>query len=288
MGKSNILKRGGKNLDLENWKVYHPNGKHMFTCAGKKARWYLDRDLAIQIGDFEIQFTFEPNGHGFADNEEFGRSIREAKCVVSGTKEDLQRHHIVPYCYRRHFPPIYKSKNHHDVVLMNHDIHSEYEIEAMKFKDELAGKYGVKTINEYNKAYSRMLREYNRDKTIVLSKINAIFRGYGKLSRNTIHENLHYISRYTELDLDFLMNCNYIQLMKLFQILQKEYTSDFFRFKQRHAQYYDHGWHLVKRLDTDEKIFQFVKSWRKHFVDTVNPQYMPIGWSINFRHKTKL
>ena len=286
--RNNILKIGGKNLDFENWKVYHPDGNHMFTCGGKKARWYLERDLAIEIGPFEIQFTFEPNGHGFADNEEFGRSVREALCVVSGGQDDLQRHHIVPYCYRSHFPEMYKSKNHHDVVLINHDLHADYEVEATKFKDELAMRYGVKKISECNKAYSKAIRDFNRSNTIALSRLNAIFRGYGKISTETIYEYLKYVADNVDIDYGFLKKCNYIQLMKLKLILQKKYTDEIEMFKRRHSRFYDHGWHLVKKLDTDEKILEFVILWREHFLDTMDPKYMPEGWSVNFRHKTRI
>ena len=40
--------------------------------------------------------------------------------------------------------------------------------------------------------------------------------------------------------------------------------------------------------DTEEKIMEFVKLWRTHFIETMKPKYMPQGWSINFRIKTKL
>lgn len=288
MSNNNVLKIGGKNLDFENWVVYHPNGRHMFTCGGKKARWYLDRDLAIQTGDFKIRLTFEPNGYGFADNEEFGRSIREARCVVSGVRNDLQRHHIVPYCYRSQFPEKYKSKNHHDVVLINHDRHAEYEHEAIKFKDFLANKYGVKTIEEYNKEYSQLIREFNSDKLIVLSKLSALYKGYGKLSNQMIYDNLMLVSDVTGIDYNFLINCNYIQILKLYNLLSEKFMSELDTFKEKNIKLYDHGWHLVQKLNTDEKIEEFVKLWREHFINVANPQYMPEGWSVDFRHKTTL
>ena len=102
--ENNILQSGSNNLNTENWKVYHPNGKHMFNCGEKKTRWYLERNLAVDIGNKKIKLTFIPRGNGFEDNEEFGRGIREARCVVTGIEENLQRHHIVPYCYRTYFP----------------------------------------------------------------------------------------------------------------------------------------------------------------------------------------
>lgn len=288
MGNNNILKRGGKNLDLENWFVYHPNGKHMFTCGSKKAHWYLDRDLAKQIGPFKIKFTFEPNGLGYDDDEDFGRAVREPICVVTGREDNLQRHHIVPYCYRSHFSSKYKSKNHHDVVLLNADVHSEYEKEADKFKDEIAHVYGIKTISEYNAAYVRALRDISKDNSVLISKIAILFKRYGQLPREAILENLKYVSKRIDLSMDFMCNLNYIQLLKLYNILKSEIEENTYEFKGRHRKFYDHGWHLVQKLNSDEKIFDFVKLWRKHFIETMNPQYMPEGWSIDFRYKTKL
>ena len=284
--RNNILKSGSKNFDVENLKVYHPSGRHMFTCGGKKALWYLDRDLAVQINENEIQFTFEPNGHGFSDNEDFGRSIREVKCVVDGVRDDLQRHHIIPYCYRKYFPVEYKSKNHHDVVLMNHDVHAEYEIEAMKYKDFMAEKYGIDTIDEYNKIYTRLLRAMNKNNTIVLSKLTAIFKGHGRIPSEMVRENLKAISLHTEIDFDFLCGCNYIQLMKLYRLLSERYKNEMQKFQDENRQFYDHGYHLVQKLDTPDKMEEFVKLWRKHFIDTTQPKYMPDGWSIDFRIKT--
>ena len=286
--RNNILKIGGKNLNLENWKVYHPNGNHMFTCSGKKARWYLDRDLAIAMDDFAIQLTFKPNGLGFSENEEFGRSIREARCVVTGFKDDLQRHHIVPYCYRKYFPEIYKSKNHHDVVLINHDKHSEYEIEATKYKDELALEYNIKTIQEYNKAYSLLLKENNGDTVCAINNLNAIFSGYGKIPMVNIRRNLMSVSLNTGIPYDILLEFNYIQLYKVLLELKKEYEHVSQHFQQRHRQFYEHGYHLIRKLNTEDKMREFIILWRKHFIETMNPQFMPNGWSINFRIKTKL
>lgn len=284
--KKNVLKIGSKNLDSENWKVFHPMGKHMFTCSGRKARWYLSKKLAKKIGEYEIKLTFEPNGMGYEEDEEFGRAVRKTRCVVSGVRTKLQRHHIVPYCYRSHFPDKYKTKNHHDVVLINCERHLDYEMKATEYKDQLAREYGIKTISEYNRAYSQALNEFNREIRISLSKLNAIFSGYNRISLDRIYDNLKYVSETTGIDFNFLKNCSYIQLFKLSKILYDEYSNDLNKFKSRHSKYYDHGWHLVKKLDSDEKIEKFIKLWRKHFIDTMNPQFMPHGWSVDFRCKT--
>ena len=82
--RNNILKLGSKNLNAENWEVYHPDGTHMFTCGEKKATWYLERKLAERTANGKIMLTFEPKGNGFEANEIFGKSVRETICVVSG------------------------------------------------------------------------------------------------------------------------------------------------------------------------------------------------------------
>lgn len=286
--KNNILKVGSKNLNAENWLVFHPNGRHMFTCGEKKAQWYMDRDLAIQIGEKEIELTFIPKGNGFEDNEEFGRSIRESRCVVSGREDGLQRHHIVPYCYRSYFPEQYKSKNHHDVVLINHEIHSDYEQKANEYKNVIAEMYGVKTIGELNADYTKNIRERGKDNSVLLNSIHSIFKSYGKMPDSIKFEKLHFISEHTNIPYSLIERFSYVQMYKLYLLLREEHTSEMERFKVENRIYYDHGYHVVKKLDTEEKIEEFVKLWRNHFIETMNPLYMPNGWSIDFRIKTKI
>lgn len=286
--KNNILKVGSKNLNSENWKVYHPNGRHMFTCGEKKAQWYLDRNLAIIIGKKKIKFTFDPKGKGFEDNEEFGRGIRETKCVVSGCKEGLQRHHIIPYCYRTYFSDEFKSKNHHDVVLINHVLHSKYEQFANIYKDEIAVTFHVKTINEFNINYTAKLRDIGKKYAILLNAFRTIFICNINMSENLKLEKLHFISKETEIQYNIIKDLTYIQMYKLYLKIKNIHTTEIEEFKRNYRQEYDHGYHVVKKLDTEEKIENFVKLWRNHFINTMKPKYMPYGWSIDFRIKTNI
>lgn len=286
--RNNILKVGSKNLNAENWEVYHPDGTHMFTCGEKKATWYLERDLAKRTADGKIMLTFEPKGNGFEANEVFGKSVREAICVVTGEPDGLQRHHIVPYCYRTYFPEKYKSKNHHDVVLINHERHSEYEQEATKYKDVIARMFDVKTITEFNMDYTFKLREIGRDNAILLSTIHSLFKTYGKITQEVKLQKLQQIADLTELPFETVCSFNYIQLYKFYLILKDEHAEEQYVFKQTHRQEYDHGFHVVQKLDTEEKMVEFVRLWRTHFIETMKPQFMPNGWSIDFRIKTNI
>ncbi len=91
-----VLKSGSRKFDTnDNWKVFHPNGKHMFTTSKRKADWYLKKDAAVIVGLNEIQLLKLPKGEGFAANEIFGLLPRVNRCVVCGSEDNLQRHHVV-------------------------------------------------------------------------------------------------------------------------------------------------------------------------------------------------
>ena len=286
--RNNILKVGSKNLNAENWAVYHPDGTHMFTCGERKAAWYLERGLAKRTANGKIQLTFIPKGNGFESNEIFGKSVRKSICVVTGVSDGLQRHHIVPYCYRSYFPEQYKSKNHHDVVLIHHEKHSEYETEATNYKDEIARKYGVKTIKDFNVEYTGKLREAGKNNAILLNNIYSLFKTYGKVSEDIILEKLKAISEDTGIPFETLRGYNYVQLYKMYLLLKEAHEQEMYEFKRDNRIYYDHGYHVVQKLIAEDGIEDFVKLWRKHFVDTMQPKYMPTGWSIDFRVRTNI
>jgi len=286
--RNNILKLGSKNLNAENWEVYHPNGTHMFTCGEKKANWYLERNLAVRTTDDKIMLNFEPKGNGFETNEVFGKSHREAICVVTGIADGLQRHHIVPYCYRTYFSEQYKSKNHHDVVLMNYEKHSEYETIATQYKDVIAEMFDVKTITEANKDYTLKLREIGRGNAILLNTIHSLFKTYGKISYEMKLEKIRAISDGTGIPFETMCGYNYIQFYKMYLLLKEEHVKEQYKFKQKHRHEYDHGYHVVQKLDTEKKIMNFVKLWRNHFINIMQPQFMPNGWSVDFRIKTNI
>jgi exonuclease 3'-5' domain-containing protein 2 len=286
--KTNILVLGSRSLNHENWKVYNVEGRHMFTCGEKKASWYLERGLAVVRGVGEITFTFTPNGYGYEDNEDFGRSVREIRCVVNGEITGLQRHHIVPYCYRAYFPVEFKSKNHHDVALINFKLHSDYEREAEKFKLELSEIYGVETVAELNNQYSNKLREIGKEYSMILSALTTVLKGHDRLSDEIILGKLKYVSENANIPYEDMIRFTYIELMAIYVEVKRLFSEKIDTYQRENRKFYDHGYHLVQKLTSDEMIEDFIKLWRRHFIKTMKPKYMPDGWSVDFRCKTKI
>lgn len=292
--KKQVLKKGSRSFNSENWNVFHPNGKHMFVCGERRAKWYLEKKgengepLAKQISEYDIKLNFTPKGDGYKKNDKFGLSPRIVRCVVTGKEDGLQRHHIVPYCYRKHFSDEYKSKNHHDVVLIRYDQHEKYEIHALQFKDKIAEMYDVKTLSEYNTDYTKLICEYTENNIACFSKLYAIFSNYKKIPQHVIKSNLESVADYYGFDKNFLFSLSYIQIYKLYTLLKNDYAGKFNRIKEKNRKKYDHGYHVVKKLNTHEKIEEFIKMWRAHFLQTMKPKYMPTGWSVNSRVKIQL
>jgi len=171
----------------ENNEVYHPNGNLMFYCKMKRVDWYLNKGLAEKIGHKKYQLTFVPGGEGEPIKY---LNQRRNMCVVSGSKDNLTKHHVVPYMYRKLFPIKYKDKNSTDLVLLTEGEHSIYERFADDLKKDLLDKHISSAEIENNRnIYSyeknvRILRNhmdsipaknlYNISETIKKFRINGI------------------------------------------------------------------------------------------------------------------
>ena len=241
-----------------NCRVYHPDGSLMFLCREKKINWYLKRDLAVIVGNdpISIQLTFEPNGKGAGVTEAekaYYLAPKKNICVVCGTDnlEELTKHHVVPREYRAHFEEIRKNRSSHDIVVICKDDHARYENTfATPLKKQLAKKYGVRNtsrseVSKYYKIYNiaLMMLDYERISKVPQYKIEK-FKADMKQYFGT--EDPYEVSQ-----MDF-----HLKLKK-----EEDEASRI----------------LVEKLENVEK---FIVMWRKHFVETMNPNYMPEMWSI--------
>lgn len=284
---SSVLKFGSRKLNKENWSVYHPNGSHMYTCGENKVKWYLSRELAHISGDKSITFNFIPNGDWTTDAAEFYRSLRIPQCVVTGVDYNLQRHHIVPYCYRMYLPERYKSRSHHDVVLINNIKHMEYERVATEFKNYLSTYYEIPTIAELNKMYCAEMKKNAVEYSEIVKNISKLLKLGGVLTVDEKISIIKKLSKLTSIDFDVMVKYNYLQFLKLLQLVKHNHHVEAQMFRKENKMYFDHGYHVMLKLDTDEKIDEFIKMWRQHFIDTMHPQFMPNGWSVNFAHNNE-
>lgn len=109
-----MSERAEKNLLYGNWEVQAPDGTILFLALQERADWYLERGLAVAVGDNKIRLNFEPKGKR-DPNDLYSISAKSNNCVVC---------------------------NDSDIIILTKH-HNEYEAEADKFKQKIAEDYGV-------------------------------------------------------------------------------------------------------------------------------------------------
>lgn len=249
--------------------VYSPSGELMFRCDDKKVDWYLKRDLAEIIetedgdGDKSIKLKFEPNGLGKQGNPFYLESKKNI-CCVCGSDDNLTRHHCVPYQYRKHFPHNYKKSISHDVVPLCISCHNKYEQDAWKLKIEVAKEYNV-PIEVKRKVVKKRLQAF--------SAARAIVKHSDGIPENRKDELKNKIA-------DYLGHQPSSEEIEQFAVADR---NDLYENDDKLTQ---HGGLVVAKLDTIEKLDDFIKLWRRHFCNVTNPRYLPSHWNID--HPTSI
>jgi hypothetical protein len=233
-------------LPYQNFKMLHPDGTLMCLINEKRANYYINKGLADWVENKTFRLKFEPKGRGKANISFYEQDI-ENKCVVCGDTSNLSKHHVVPYVFRSRFPVEHKESNHHDILVTCVECHHNYEELADEFKSKLAQKVG-------ERIYSSMTPEHRHNKNIVsaksvLEKIHlGIFDG-----KSVPKERLEELRRVANL--------------KPYPI--REFGSTIWADK------------IVESFINEDRLFDFIKMWRQHFIDYANPQYLPLHWSVD-------
>lgn len=234
------------------YKVLSPDNILMFYCGEKKINWYLNRNLAEWVDSYTIRLNFEPKGYG-NHNDDFGLTEMQNRCVNCGSKQHLTRHHVVPNCYRKHFPLSKKSHNFHDIVAMCPACHETYEGFALELKTKLAKKYDI-SLNG--------IRIFDHDLNKIQRKLHACELPNVPLKRKK----------------------QLIEEIKRFYGWQRLTSKRINWIKQQTPmdQVKTHGEVVVSKIKSIEK---FVRMWRKHFIMNNRCEYLTENWSIDYEKK---
>lgn len=235
-----------------NYKVLDCEGQLMFRCDDRKANWYLKRNLAKTIESHTIQLMFEAKGRGHV-GDEFFLQEKFNRCCVCGCHDGLTKHHIVPRVYRKFFPEELKSHQSYDVVVLCIDCHESYEAHAFELKKVIASEYNIPVHGTGGIRDERVCR--------ARTAAGALINHRDKMPPARIEELMNRVRDYygkydiTEEDLQEANVLSYLSL----------------------ENYVYHGQYVVERL---HDIESFVKRWRKHFIDTMQPKHLPDGWDM--------
>ena len=251
----NKLKESTKGRKIYgNYLFYSPDDILMFRSDLKKANWYIERGLAEWISETSIKLKFEPNGLGL-HNKSYGLHSMENICVVCGSDQYLTKHHVVPKCYRIHFSDEYKTHKFHDVLALCHDCHYTYEKVAFEYKKEIGEIYGYPIV-----ALAKEMSGLNRN----VLKLKGLIKC---LTNPSIPE-----SRIKEIESKIKEDLNIDEVTP-------DVIESIDRLEDNIAPSQNgHGKGVVDQI---KDIQKFQSDWRYHFINNMNPRFLPKNWDIH-------
>ena len=271
----------------ESCKMLAPDGQQLCYCDNKKMTWYVSRNLAEIISEDPPVFRlfFEPNARGCKDENDkssnFYITSRTNCCVICGQEKDYLRFHIIPLIYRSCFPENLKSHKSHDVVLLCLSCHERARLVYEKKKKEISNKYNVPlNVLSDGKVNYLKLQQFQKKCKVLLRVKNPL----PEEAKNKIKKNL--INSFTELMSSFdsfkeFVEENEIKCEKEEDINDKfcELFSEKFEIGENMGNKKNMHGQLV--LEKVKDLKEFIREWRKFFVDSFNPQFLPSEWSID-------
>jgi len=269
----------------ENCQILAPDNEILCYTNKKKANWYLERNLAqlIQEEPLVVKLNFEPSGRGFSDveaDQKFYHKEKKNKCVVCGAKKNYLKYHVVPMLYRQAFPEEYKSHRSHDVVLLCPVCHEKANKHSDRLKKQIAEEY-EEPLNQFSEM------QVVKDKVFTAQKQCSSLLKHGEKMPT---------ERYSELVSKLQ---NFIDEQESYQNLLKEQVGsdqvnqEVIKYIEQNSQKllslhgkYNwkkkgncvHGENVIKKVSN---LKEFIRRWRVHFIETMNPQHLAEAWSVD-------
>eukprot|EP01102_Stenamoeba_stenopodia_P013908 TRINITY_DN4563_c0_g1_i2.p1 TRINITY_DN4563_c0_g1~~TRINITY_DN4563_c0_g1_i2.p1 ORF type:complete len:265 (-),score=47.27 TRINITY_DN4563_c0_g1_i2:37-831(-) len=187
---------------------------------------------------------------------------KENRCVRCGRSDGYCRHSIVPHCFRAYLPIYVKSHNSHDIVLLCDGCAHYTYLKSEQLKRTISEEYGIPFTSGSSK--------YETDTALARVKAagKALVKGKNIPSeRKEVLKNIlaeHFQKAISELaDDDFEVAAN-------------------LDVKKQKNDYIAHSKLIVEKLNDDlDAIEKFIKRWRQHFVEEMQPKYLPPHWSVD-------
>lgn len=235
----------------EHVRMLHPDGQLMCRTSMRRAQWFLQKNLASWvIKDIEFQLNFVPAGYGKSDIPYY-TVAHQNRCVVCGVEHNLNKHHVFPTVFRKNMPLLYKSSNSFDVLPICIDCHEIYENEGNKLKEQIVQEYlGRSTIHEMTESQKKNIKIIRARNFIAsLDENEQIVR-----QNKTIKPPKDVIEQYKR-----------IASQELYETADSAHW----------------GKQVMDIVLRNQEEQAFVEKWRKHFVETMNPQFLPEYWSVD-------
>ncbi|XP_052770409.1 exonuclease 3'-5' domain-containing protein 2-like [Mya arenaria] len=248
-----------------NCQLLAPDGDCLTLCDIRKAEWYIRQELGDKVSDdpFTVKLRFEPKNRP-TNKKDYYLQEKENTCVVCGSHEDYVRKLVVPQEYRKYFPAILKDHSSHDVLLLCINCHlrcSDYET---TLRLRLAAECDAPLDSGRDSK-----RHIDQDLAKISSAAKALLK-----SRDQIPED-----RVAHLE-KTVKNFYGVKSLPV-ELLEDAVAMET---RVRNSQYVPHGQKVVQfYMQKHGGLLEFEKLWRVHFVEAMQPQFLPYLWSVEHK-----
>ncbi|XP_046376546.1 exonuclease 3'-5' domain-containing protein 2-like [Haliotis rufescens] len=248
-----------------NCQLQAPDGQPLCTCDIRKAEWYIEKQLGDKVCDMPltVRLRFEPSGRPESESNYYLQE-KENVCVVCGNDDTYTRKFVVPQEYRKYFPPLLKDHRSHDVLLLcppchqvssNHDAILRQEL-AVECDAPIDSGPGCRSVQNQD-----LMKIRSAAKALTLSRAQI-----PEARVNVLEKTLMDFYGVTSLT-DDLLETAIIMDTRIFN-----------------SDYVPHGKKVVEHFKQKAELWAFERRWRKNFVETMKPQFLPPLWSIEHHH----
>ncbi|XP_065576288.1 exonuclease 3'-5' domain-containing protein 2-like [Artemia franciscana] len=239
-----------------------PDGEILRTLGRKNADWYLSRDLAKQVKEdpFTIQLKSEPKWRPVGVCDKYYQTPKIIRCVVCGQTESCVRKNVVPKEYRKHLPNILKSHQSHDVLWLCVTCH--------------------KISNNCDQALRKRLADECRAPTGAIDKVKAT---KDPLLKKVVSAARTIKSAKDRIPFDRLAELEAI-ITEYYNVslLTSEVLEEALKIGTQSLNKEPHGRKVVScYVQKPEGLLSLEILWRKHFIDSMKPEFLPPYWSLD-------
>jgi len=276
--EKNLTSSVSKKTLYENCRIMDPDGEFLCNCDKRKTEWYLKRELATLITEepFTIQLKFKPIGRDNRSQKQieddlFYTEPRDNSCVCCGAKNNLQKYHVIPTTYRQHLPKSCKAHRSHDILLLCSICHCKSTKNAEELMKELYDKYIAPQQTEEKAEMQRNMRKAkNLAKRMIEMK--------GKEQTEDLTKALTKITKSLIGAIIPLEEQKIIKPLSNTEAIENEKLEEIAKLNNDIEE--SAGAIVVRSINNIE---EFIKMWRKRFVEHIKPRFLPKGWSVEHR-----
>lgn len=254
----------------DNVRMLDPDGILLCTISKKKGRWYVKKGIGEYTDDSNgtVKLLFEPKNRSQPGEASlYARSDKVNQCVCCGDTENHMRFYVVPYAYRRLLPDKFKSHLSHDIVILCHECYVRCSQERQRRMNNLE--------EELRPPDSKPQSEINSELCFLRKCALALLRSNNKLPETKRVEYEGKIKAHLGLMNPEDAGNDVLTTAQLQSVVETNYRIE-------NPEYIPGPVLVIRALgDSDETISEFVREWRRFFLDNFHPRFLPLGWSVD-------